>query len=309
MFSSAWASRCWASWSSGSGRHGPTRPRLPRPPSRPARRPSAGWIRPGGRGEVAQGPRVLHLPPRDHDRLGAGRGEEPGVRRHGRDPGGRGDVDQGPARKDIDLPRDTPARAGAWSTRPALYLSVMAQAVPKQDAVSADDLQADRRAPACGTRRRTGRGRGRRRRPRTARRRSSSRTRSRRCWRPWPWARRCRPTRRRSRRSATPATKAAAWLAKAKPTDTTQAAALRLLVKVRAGEPAKALQPEIDQFLGRQNKDGGWGQLKDAASDAYATGQALYVLSLAGVKADRAEVRRGGRVPGRHARKTTARGR
>src|SRR5262249_25010243 len=86
--------------------------------------------------------------------------------------------------------------------------------------------------------------------------------------------------------------KAASWLAKAKPHDTTQAAALRLLVKALAGEPAKTLQPEIDQLLSRQNKDGGWGQLKDASSDAYATGQVLYVLSLAGVRNDRAEVRR-----------------
>jgi hypothetical protein len=87
--------------------------------------------------------------------------------------------------------------------------------------------------------------------------------------------------------------RAAAWLAKTRPSDTTQAAALRLLVKVRAGESARALQPALQGFLGRQNKDGGWGQLKGAASDAYATGQALYVLSLAGVKNDRAEVRRG----------------
>src|SRR5262249_5894431 len=87
--------------------------------------------------------------------------------------------------------------------------------------------------------------------------------------------------------------KAAAWLAKTKPSDTTQAAALRLLVKARAGEPARTLQTEIDQFLARQNKDGGWGQLKDAASDAYATGQALYVLNLIGVKNDREEIRRG----------------
>lgn len=87
--------------------------------------------------------------------------------------------------------------------------------------------------------------------------------------------------------------KAAAWLRKAKPTDTTQAAALRLLVKVRAGEPAPTLQKEIDQFLRRQKQDGGWAQLEDLPSDAYATGQALYLLSLAGVKNDRPEVQRG----------------
>src|SRR5262249_5527144 len=87
--------------------------------------------------------------------------------------------------------------------------------------------------------------------------------------------------------------KAAAWLGKCEPTDTTQAAGLRLLVKVRAGESAEALRPEMDRFLGRQNKDGGWGQLRDLPSDAYATGQALYVLGQAGVPSERAEVRRG----------------
>jgi squalene-hopene/tetraprenyl-beta-curcumene cyclase len=84
-----------------------------------------------------------------------------------------------------------------------------------------------------------------------------------------------------------------AWLEKTKPSDTTQARALHLLVKSRAGEPAKTLQPEIDALRSRQNKDGGWGQLKDAPSDAYATGQALYVLNLVGVRNDSAEVRRG----------------
>ena len=37
----------------------------------------------------------------------------------------------------------------------------------------------------------------------------------------------------------------------------------------------------------------GWGQHSSLDSDAYATGQALYVLSVVGVKPDRAEVRRG----------------
>jgi hypothetical protein len=86
--------------------------------------------------------------------------------------------------------------------------------------------------------------------------------------------------------------KAAAWLEKHKPSDTTQAAALRLLVRVRAVEKPPVLQTEIDRFLGRQNLDGGWGQVRDLPSDAYATGQALYVLSLARVKRDRPEVRR-----------------
>jgi hypothetical protein len=190
----------------------------------------------------------------------------------------------------IDLPRD---KRPGWSmvNTAALYLSVMALSVPKQDAVSADELKRIaghflRHQEADGS---------------------------------WAWS--SAPAVNRpppvfeSDEVATllgylalgpqvPADpkeksevgdsrkKAAAWLAKAKPTDSTQAAALWLLVKVQAGEPAKTLQAETDQFLGRQNKDGGWGQLKGAASDAYATGQALYVLSLAGVKNDREEVQR-----------------
>jgi hypothetical protein len=190
----------------------------------------------------------------------------------------------------IDLPRDT--RPG-WSmvNTPAIYLSVMALCVPKQDAVSADELK---RIAAHLLRHQEADGSW--------------------AWSSAPPANRP-PPHFESDEVATllaytalgpqvPADpkeksdvrdareKAAAWLAKTEPTDTTQAAALRLLVKVRAGEPAKTLQAEIEKFIGRQNKDGGWGEVKDAASDAYATGQALYVLSLAGVKNDRAEVRR-----------------
>lgn len=190
----------------------------------------------------------------------------------------------------IDLPRD---KRPGWSmvNTPALYLSMMAQSVPKQDAVSADELKRIgghllRHQESDGS---------------------------------WAWSS-APPVNRpppvfESDEVATmlgymalgpqvPADpkvksdvrdardRAAAWLAKSKPNDTTQAAALRLLVKVRAAEPAKTLQSEIDKFVALQNKDGGWGQLKDATSDAYATGQALYILSLAGVKNDRAEIRR-----------------
>lgn len=82
--------------------------------------------------------------------------------------------------------------------------------------------------------------------------------------------------------------KAVAWLGKNKPTETTQATLLRLLLDVRRAKPA---QPGIDTLLKRQNADGGWGQVKDSPSDAYATGQVLYVLSFAGVKNDRAEIK------------------
>jgi squalene-hopene/tetraprenyl-beta-curcumene cyclase len=87
--------------------------------------------------------------------------------------------------------------------------------------------------------------------------------------------------------------KSAAWLEKAKPTNTTQAQAIRLFADVQAGRSEKELRSRIDGLLGRQNRDGGWGQDKDLPSDAFATGQALYFLGLAGVKPDRAEIRRG----------------
>jgi Squalene-hopene cyclase N-terminal domain len=87
--------------------------------------------------------------------------------------------------------------------------------------------------------------------------------------------------------------KAAAWLKKTKPADTTQAAALRLLMSVRAGTPAETVHAATAKFFQRQNKDGGWGQLRGLPSDGYATGQALYILRLAGVKPDRTELRRG----------------
>jgi hypothetical protein len=193
--------------------------------------------------------------------------------------------------KDIDKPRDT--RPG-WSmvNTPALYLEVMAQAVPGQEVLSADERQRVaghllRHQEADGS---------------------------------WAWS--SAPPQNRppphfeSDEVATllaylalgphvPADpkeksaardgreRAAAWLAKAGRSDTTQAAGLRLLVRARAGGKAKALQPEIDEFLARQNRDGGWGQLRDLPSDAYATGQALYFLSLAGVRNERAEIQRG----------------
>jgi squalene-hopene/tetraprenyl-beta-curcumene cyclase len=191
--------------------------------------------------------------------------------------------------KDIDKPRDT--RPG-WSmvNTPAIYLGMTALAVPGQGAVSAQDLRR-----IAGHLRRHQEADG-----------------------PWSWA--SAPAQNRpppvfesdevatrlaylalgtaagpEEKSAARAArqKAAAWLAKTKPSDTTQAAALRLLVKAQTGAPAKSLRPEIDEFFTRQNKDGGWGQLKGLPSDAYATGQALYFLSLAGVRSDRAEVQRG----------------
>ena len=83
--------------------------------------------------------------------------------------------------------------------------------------------------------------------------------------------------------------KAAEWLSQTKPADTTQSAALRLLVEARGGTSSE-LPPMIDRLLRRQNADGGWGQVRNLPSDAYATGQALYALSLAGMTRERREI-------------------
>jgi hypothetical protein len=42
----------------------------------------------------------------------------------------------------------------------------------------------------------------------------------------------------------------------------------------------------------RQNADGGWSQAPDMASDAWATGQALYALAHAGLKSSDPVIRR-----------------
>jgi hypothetical protein len=191
----------------------------------------------------------------------------------------------------IDKPRDT--RPG-WSmvNTPAVFLATMAQAAPNQEAISAEELKQIaghlvRHQEADGS---------------------------------WAWS--LAPAKNRpppvfesdevvtvlSNLALAPFVpadakekseiresreKSSAWLAKAKPTETTQALAVRLFADVRAGKPPKELQSEIDRLLARQNKDGGWGQDRELASDAYATGQALYFLSLAGVKSNQAELERG----------------
>jgi hypothetical protein len=88
--------------------------------------------------------------------------------------------------------------------------------------------------------------------------------------------------------------KATAWLGAAKPSGLHQDKALKVLLGVRSGKPREALQTTIDELLALQRADGGWSQTVPGwKSDAFATGQTLYVLSLAGFTAERPEVKRG----------------
>src|SRR6516225_3020145 len=80
--------------------------------------------------------------------------------------------------------------------------------------------------------------------------------------------------------------KAVRWLAETKTDDDPQSIALRLVLWNRLGRPAKETQPLVKRIKERQNADGGWSQTKDMASDAWATGQALYALSHAGIKSN-----------------------
>ncbi|HEY7427903.1 MAG TPA: prenyltransferase/squalene oxidase repeat-containing protein [Gemmataceae bacterium] len=87
--------------------------------------------------------------------------------------------------------------------------------------------------------------------------------------------------------------KAIRWLAETKTDDDPQSIALRLVLWNRLGRPAEEGQPLVRRIKERQNADGGWSQTKDMASDAWATGQALYALAHAGVKSDDLVIQRG----------------
>ncbi len=88
--------------------------------------------------------------------------------------------------------------------------------------------------------------------------------------------------------------KAIAWLDAAKPSDLHQDKVLKVLMGVRSAKRRETLQTTIDELLALQRADGGWSQtVPELKSDAFATGQTLYVLSLAGYTAERPEIKRG----------------
>lgn len=87
--------------------------------------------------------------------------------------------------------------------------------------------------------------------------------------------------------------KAVAWFDAARAADLHQEKVLKLLLAGRSQKPREALQPMIDELLALQRSDGGWSQtVPEPKSDAFATGQSLYVLSLVGYTADDRAIRR-----------------
>jgi hypothetical protein len=88
--------------------------------------------------------------------------------------------------------------------------------------------------------------------------------------------------------------RAIAWLDAAKPSDIHQDKVLKVLKGVRLSKPRETMQATIDELLRLERADGGWSQtVPELKSDAFATGQTLYVLSLAGHAAERPEIKRG----------------
>jgi len=87
--------------------------------------------------------------------------------------------------------------------------------------------------------------------------------------------------------------KATTWLTANKLPVVFQDKVLGLLWAKRTGKPEPELQTKIDELFALERPDGGWSQLAEWPSDAYATGQTLYALAVAGVAADRPEIQRG----------------
>lgn len=87
--------------------------------------------------------------------------------------------------------------------------------------------------------------------------------------------------------------KARAWLTGARLSNNLQDKVFKVLLAARDGKSRGEMEASINELFALQRADGGWSQLADAPSDAYATGQTLYVLALAGYTVERPELKRG----------------
>lgn len=86
--------------------------------------------------------------------------------------------------------------------------------------------------------------------------------------------------------------RARAWLLKAKPQNSEDRASRLLGLKWCAADP-QALAAAMADIKADQRPDGGWSQLPGGHSDAYATGQALYALSVGGLSRSNPAWKRG----------------
>ena len=82
------------------------------------------------------------------------------------------------------------------------------------------------------------------------------------------------------------------YLRRATPADT-QDQAFKLLGLVWAEAPKAEISRQAGQLLALQRDDGGWSQLPAMASDAFATGEALYALHWAGTSTGSRVYRKG----------------
>jgi hypothetical protein len=87
--------------------------------------------------------------------------------------------------------------------------------------------------------------------------------------------------------------KGVAWLERTTTDDDPQSIALRVVLWQRLGRPAEQSAAWVERIRSRQNVDGGWSQTPDMASDAWATGQALYALAHAASNTDDSAIQRG----------------
>lgn len=88
--------------------------------------------------------------------------------------------------------------------------------------------------------------------------------------------------------------KARTWLESSHPAELHQEKAMQLILDVRASNSTESIASRVKDLLALQREDGGWSQsIPERKSDAFATGQTLYALSLAGMKKDDPAIQRG----------------
>lgn len=73
------------------------------------------------------------------------------------------------------------------------------------------------------------------------------------------------------------------WLETHPPDSEMQSLSFRIVLAAQQTPQSSALEKLIRRCFERQHQDGGWSQCQDMTSDAWATGQAIYALSIAGI--------------------------